>query len=207
MPDAHLIFLVEEVSTETFLREFLKIQLPDYYPEIRHYQGRSDLLNKLEGRLRGYANQLQDGWRIFVMVDRDRDDCYELKGRLEDIADRAGLLTRTQSGPDAWQVVNRIVIEELEAWYFGDPLAVCQAYPGVKPNTLNQARYRNPDTIEGGTWEALERVLQRSGYFRGIRLPKGAVARKIAPYISPERNRSYSFQVFYSAVIEATGIA
>ena len=207
MPDAHLIFLVEEESTETFLREFLKIQLPDYAPVIHHYQGRGDLLNKLEGILRGYASWLPEGWRIFVMVDRDRDDCYELKGRLEYTADRAGLLTRARSSTDAWQVVNRIVIEELEAWYFGDPLAVCQAYPGVKPNTLNQARYRNPDTIEGGTWEALERVLQRSGCFRGIRLPKGVVARKIAPYISPERNRSHSFQVFYSAVVEATEIA
>ena len=202
MTTAHLIFLVEEESMETFLREFLRNRLPEYTPEIHHYQGRGDLLNKLEDRLRGYASWLPEGWRIFVMVDRDGDDCHELKERLEGIASRTGLLTRTQAGPDDWRVVNRIVIEELEAWYFGDPAAICNAYPNVRPATLGQARYRNPDAIAGGTWEALERVLQRSDYFQGIRLSKGVVARAIAPHIDPERNCSHSFQAFYAAVVE-----
>jgi len=60
-------------------------------------------------------------------------------------------------------VVNRIAIEELEAWYFGDVEAICDAYPGV-PRTLAQRNgMREPDEIRGGTWEALERVVQRAG--------------------------------------------
>ena len=55
----------------------------------------------------------------FVVVDRDSDDCHKLKNKLEDIAKEAGLTTRTSAG-SKWQVVNRIVVEELEAWYFGD---------------------------------------------------------------------------------------
>ena len=64
------------------------------------------------------------------------------------------------------QLVNRVVIEELEAWYFGDWEAVRSAYPRVSPTVPNQSRYRNPDSVQGGTWEAFERILKGHGYFR-----------------------------------------
>jgi hypothetical protein len=70
---------------------------------------------------------------------------------------------------------NRISIEELEAWYFGDWKAVQEAYQGVK-DISKLAAYRNPDTIRGGTWEAFERELQSAGYFTGG-LQKIAAAR------------------------------
>lgn len=62
---------------------------------------------------------MPDTYRILVLVDRDDDDCNELKAKLVAAADRAN-----QAAPPgknmASKVINRIVIEELEAWYFGD---------------------------------------------------------------------------------------
>ncbi|MCY4353998.1 MAG: DUF4276 family protein [Truepera sp.] len=68
----------------------------------------------------GYARWLPDEYRIIVMVDRDNDDCKKLKAELEAAAMAARLRTRSQASGGPWQVANRIVIEELEAWYFGD---------------------------------------------------------------------------------------
>ena len=206
MAAQYLEFLVEEPSQEAFLQELLPSHLPAGVTfQVHAHRGKRDLLSKLDGRLRGYAKWPGNNWRIFVLVDRDNDDCQELKQRLEDISAQVGLLTRSRAGGNSWQVVNRIVIEELEAWYFGDPEAICSAYPRVSLRTLNQARYRNPDAISGGTWEALERVLQRKGYFHGG-IKKVEVARNIAAHIAPQRNRSRSFQVFYAAVLEAAGM-
>lgn len=97
------------------------------------------------------------------MIDRDRDDCHELKQRLEKVASQSGLQTRTQTGDDSWQVVNRIVIEELEAWYFGDWAAVRCAFPRVSEGIPRKAPYRDPDAIQGGTCEAFERILKSNG--------------------------------------------
>lgn len=121
MPAAHLELLVEEPSMEVFLRALLPRLLPQNRTfEIHPFQGKNDLLGKLEARLRGYAAWLPDDWRIVVVVDRDDDDFRALKRQLESIAQRAGPLTRTRAGNAPGQLVNRIAIEELEAWYFGD---------------------------------------------------------------------------------------
>lgn len=201
----HLVLLVEEPSAE----EFLRVLLPRFLPkgrsfELHAFQGKMDLLAKLEVRLRAYANWLPADWRIMVIVDRDDEECSDLKRRLEEPAETAGLLTRSSAGAGAWQVVNRLAIEELEAWYFGDWQAVCKAYPRVRRTIPNQTRYRDPDAITGGTWESLERILQRHGYFRfGLR--KLEVARAIAAHLEPARSRSKSFKRFYEAVLEACG--
>ncbi len=56
-----------------------------------------------------------------------------------------------------------------------------------------------PDTITGGTCEALERVLQASGYHRGG-LAKVVAATEIAQHMNVEANQSRSFQVFRDGV-------
>jgi len=106
---------------EAFLRALLPRLLPvDRTFEVHSFQGKADLLGKLPARLRGYAQWLPADWRIVVVVDRDDDDCQDLKRRLETMAAAAGLITRSRTGGAWWQLVNRIAIEELEAWYFGD---------------------------------------------------------------------------------------
>ena len=204
MTARHVEFLVEEPSMEAFLRALLpRLLPPDRSFDVRVFQGKPDLLRKLENRLRGYAKWLPDDHRIVVMVDRDNDECHALKVQLEETAGRAGLLTRSRAAGRPWQLVNRVVIEELEAWYFGDWQAVRAAYPLVPTAIPNPAKYRDPDAIAGGTWEAFERILKRRGYFTtGLR--KTEAARAIAAHIDPARNRSRSFKLFAETIAEAT---
>ena len=101
-------------------------------------------------------------------------------------------------------MVNRVAIEELEAWYFGEWEAVRGAYPRVSRTVPQQARYRDPDAIRGGTWEAFERVLQRRGYFKtGLR--KLEAARQVAAHFDPDRSRSHSFEKLRAVIAEAAG--
>jgi hypothetical protein len=187
----HVVLLVEEPSMEAFLRTLLPRLLPETCGhEIHAFQCKSDLKRKLPARLRAYARWLPEDWRIFVLVDRDRDDCRDLKNELEETARGSGL--RTISRDERWQLANRIVVEELEAWYFGNWEAVRRAYPRVSPRIPNRARYRDPDDI-ANTWEAFERILQRHGYFtNGLRKTKWrgrshgtSTPRTIAPAASP----------------------
>ena len=188
---------------EAFLRALLPRLLPqDRSFEVHPFQGKSDLLAKLEQRLKGYAAWLPDDWRIVVVVDRDDAECRFLKNQLESIARRAGLHTRTRTGSATWQVVNRIAIEELEAWYFGDWAAVCSAYPRASPNVPRRQGFRDPDAIAGGTWEAFERVMQTYGYFKGGLL-KIEAARAIGAHIQAASSSSKSFKAFCNAIVEA----
>ena len=201
MSIAHVEVLVEEPSVEQALRILLPALLEGLSFRVHPHQGKRDLIGKLPDRLRGYAKWLPTDWRILVLVDRDDDDCYELKERLEQAAREAGLTTRTRSGGRICQVVNRLAIEELEAWYFGDWEAVTAAYPRVPANVPRRAKFRDPDAIRGGTWEAFQRILQRAGYFRGG-LAKIEAARAVARHWEPVRNTSASFRLFRETLLE-----
>ena len=199
----HVEFLVEEPSMEAFLRGILPRILDKISFEVYPSQCKDEFLDSLPKRLRGYASWLPESWRIVIVIDRDREDCHDLKEKLEDWATSAGLLTRSQSVDRRYSVVNRLAIEELEAWYFGDWEAVCQAYPRVSPNVVVRGKYRDPDAVRGGTWEAFERVLQSKGYFKGG-LRKIEAARVLSQLVEPDRNRSRSFKVFHAALVEMT---
>jgi uncharacterized protein DUF4276 len=152
--------------------------------------------------LKAYSRWIPTTWRIVVVVDRDDDDCKELKKKLEDAAARSGVATRSTAKENArYVVVNRLAIEELEAWYFGDWKAVCTAYPRALPTVPAKAEYRAPDEIKGGTWEAFLRVLKPAGYFTGG-LRKIEAARAIAEHMVPARNTSPSFCALRDALTE-----
>lgn len=196
----HVEMLLEEPSAEAFLQVIFGAVLPPpvtWNPIV--FQGKDDLLRKLEPRLRAYRKWIPDDWRIVVLVDEDRQDCRLLKRQMETAAVNAGLTTKTSLRGTAFTVLNRIAIEELEAWLFGDVPALAEAYPGVSPNLGAKARFRNADAIGGGTWESLERVLQNAGYYAGG-LPKIEVAREVAKYMQPDRNTSESFRHFVSGL-------
>jgi len=198
-----LIVLVEEYSMEAALEHLLPKLLGDIEYQIIRFQCKDDLLKKAPERLRGYASWLPANWRILVLVDRDDDDCIVLKAELENMAAAAGLLTKTAAdNGQCFQVVNRIAIEELEAWFFGDWSAVQAAYPRVPATLPQKAGFRDPDAVAGGTWEALERVLKKAGYFStGLR--KVELARSVAVHMNPPNNTSRSFQIFAGAVTAA----
>lgn len=200
----NLEFLVEEASLESALTQILPKILPSTVTyKIHAFRGKNDLICKLPNRLKGYQAWLPSDWKIVILIDEDREDCLKLKKQLEDIAILAGLITKSSCQKyKSFQVLNRIVVEELEAWFFGDVQAICQAYPKVSVNLANQQPYRDSDTIKGGTWEALERVLRRAGYHQGG-LEKYKASSEISQYMNPELNRSKSFQVFYRGLLES----
>jgi len=91
---------------EAFLRALLPCVLPAGRTfEVHTFQGKSDLLAKLQSRLRGYARWLPDDWRLVVVVVRDDDDCQALKQQLESMATTAGLRTLSQVGTRSSQLV------------------------------------------------------------------------------------------------------
>lgn len=181
---------------------FLEGLLPRLLPEncthwIQGFSGKRNLLKKLESRLQGYRRWLPPDNRVVVLIDQDDDDCHDLKRRLNEVAAKAGFRVSRSGDPDR-KILNRIVIEELEAWYFGDWEAVRAAYPRVPERVPRKARYRDPDAIRH-TWEAFEAVLQKSGYFRDG-LSKIEAARQIGARLDPQRCRSRSFCAFRDAI-------
>ena len=198
-----LIVIVEELSMEAALNQLLPKMLGEIEFQIIRFQCKSELLKQLPSRLVGYGNWLPATSAIIVLLDRDNDDCLLLKHQLNIMAAQAGLRTKTEAGAgNSFRVANRIAIEELEAWYFGDWIAVQQAYPRVPLNITERVPYRNSDAILGGTWEAFERVLKKAGYFKtGLR--KLDCARAIFQKMDVGRNQSQSFRAFSEAVFAA----
>ena len=197
MPTAHIEVLVEEPSIEPVLDSLLPRIIPGTTFLVHVHGGKRDLKRKLPQRLRGYASWLPADWRILVVMDRDDEDCRELKKWLDGVAAKAGLRTRTVSGGGAYQLAKRIVVEELEAWFFGAWDAVRAAYPRLSA----LCPCKDPENIRGGTWEALERALQRAGYFPGG-LRKIELARAVAEHLTPQGNRAHSFVVLRDVLVE-----
>lgn len=194
-------FLVEDQSTEQFLRAWLpRIYPEEWYFEIHPFKGKGDLITKLPKRLNGYAQLIKKNpkWRIVVIVDCDKDDCTKLKARLEKICDRAKLRSKTKCKDADWNIVTRIAIEELETWYFGDWEAVKTAYPKISkaPKAISK-----PDEIRN-TWEKFESILKHHRYI-ATGLQKGKTAAEIGLHIDPKRSSSPSFKKLYSAIEEA----
>lgn len=205
----HLEILCEEPSATAALNLLMPNLLAgtDTF-RVLDLQCKTQLLAELPKRLISYAKRLsyEPDLRVLVLVDRDQQNCLLLKQTLEDAAQAAGLRSLMTARPAPGQqpvgqfhVVNRVVCEELEAWFLGDPVAVEQAYPKIKRKNFNQAHLRNPDNVQGGTWEALERTLQKGRYYPAG-LAKIQAARDIAPHLNPARNQSPSFQAFVAGV-------
>ena len=196
----HIEILVGERSARAALELLVPRIIGSQHTFIVHaFQGKPDLLAKLPKRLRGYRGWMRDELRVMVLMDEDRQDCIDLKTRLEADAAQAGLHTRRTAAGSAVQVVNRIAVEELESWFFGDVEAIVAAFPRISPSLASRRPYRDPDAIRGGTWEALERVLQQAGYYGGG-LTKIDAAGRVARHMDPDRNRSRSFRVFRDAL-------
>lgn len=195
----HFEIFLEEPSAEAFIMEaWPRICPAEATCQTHAFQGKQELLAQLPGQLKAMAKWIPDHFRIVVLLDEDRQDCAALKKALERMSREAGLGTLTAPGKGA-RVANRIAVEELEAWMLGDPQALRAAFPDLSATFEKGAAFRNPDAVKGGTWEALERLLQKSGYYLGG-LAKVDCARSVAAHIDPNRNVSRSFKVFHSGL-------
>ena len=201
----HIKFFLEEPSAEEALRHILpKILSPHVICIFHIFEGKGDMLEELPKHLKGHQ-WIPDDWRLIVLIDEDRQNCHALKAELEKAAHEAGFVTKSSAAQNEdFQVVNRLAIEELEAWFFGDVEALHAAYPRIPENLQSKAKYKNPDAIQGGTSEALEHLLIQKNYYRG-RISKPTVARNIAQHMVPSRNESRSFQVFVEGLKACVG--
>lgn len=196
---------VEEPSMEETLNIVIPRIIGNRNVEFRiiDHGSKQKLLQNLPARLSGYARRIpHEDIRALVVIDRDDNDCKVLKDRLEKIAVKATLPTKSSPAADGrFRVVNRIVVEELEAWFFGDVPALCAAYTSVPKTLATRKGFRHSDAITGGTWEKLLLILQKAGYYTGSKsLPKCEVSRKVAAYMDPGRNTSPSFRHFVTGL-------
>ena len=159
------------------------------------------LLHHLPALLRGYGHSLPAADAcVVVVVNLDDKDCMAFKRQL------LGVLHACNPGP---RTLFRIAIEESEAWLLGDQSAVKAAYPNARDSVLNDY---TQDAI-CGTWEVLADAVHAGG---SAQLKKAGYpiagkakcdwARRIAPHMDVDRNRSKSFQVFRDGVRRLAGI-
>jgi hypothetical protein len=173
-----IIFLVEEKSMQVLLNELLPRLFPGLPFLCIPHEGKQDLEKSIPRKLRGWR---EPGARFVIVRDNDGADCLRVKEKLVSLCRDSGRM----------DVVVRVICQELEAWYLGDPKALALAYEDESLQGLaNRERFRNPDTVVAPA-RALEEQIPR--------FQKVSAARLMARHMS-RNNRSRSFQVFIEAV-------
>jgi len=179
-----IIFLLEEESMKALLDILLPKILPNGIEFITiPHNGKSALRRSIPRKLMGW-NEPGD-IRFVIVHDQDSRDCIALKGELLELC-----------RPCKKNVLIRIVCQELESWYFGDLIAVEQAYGDTYKSEAikgfsSKAKYRIPDMIVNPK-EEMARIIPLYQEVSG--------ARKIAPYMNISTNNSASFLAFVNGV-------
>ena len=174
-----VVFLLEEES----MRALLSVLLPPLYPDLTFqflvFEGKSGLEKNIPRKLRG---KWPPGYRFVVLRDNDGGNCVGLKRRLMQSCKDAGR-------PDT---LVRIVCQELESWFLGEPEALAEAFGDKSLRNLgSKARFRVPDTVPKPS-DDLRKLLPTFAKVSG--------AKKMACYLTRERNKSHSFQVLMSGL-------
>lgn len=184
---ARIEILVEEPS----MKEFLSILLPNILDDkwslngnyfIRSFEGKSDLQKNIPSKVKFLSNWNHEAVGVVIMQDQDSSDCKILKQKLLDICDQNGNCPK----------LIRIICRELESWYLGDFLAVSKAYPSFKnQNYINKSKFRIPDNCNA--FDELKKILPE--------FQKVGGAKKIAPFININENKSESFKQTVTGLI------
>lgn len=120
--------------------------------------------------------------RFVILRDNDGADCVQLKQRLLQSCQTAG----------RGDTLVRIVCQELEAWYLGEPEALAAVFGNESLRGIGRkARFRDPDAVHKPS-KALKELVPE--------FQKGSGARMMANFLSRKRNRSKSFQVLLSGL-------
>lgn len=195
-----LYFHTEEESMiivlETIVDKVLGARISYQFIQ-RPHNGKHNLLKEIATDFKNYAEQWKDSqdFRVIVLVDRDRDDCKNLNNTILKIAVEQGLPCDPLHNPIV-PLLTVIVIQELESWFLGDMKAIQTLFPNVVENPYFQTTYTTTDQIENPKEELLL-VLQYYGHFLNYeRLSAKTMAKKLAPHMTPDSNRSASFQFF-----------
>ncbi len=165
------------------MQELLEALLPRLFPDMMFqclaHEGKKDLEKSIPRKLRAWR---EPGVRFVVLRDNDGADCVQLKQRLLQSCQLAG----------RGDTLVRIVCQELEAWYLGEPDALAEAFGKERLGRIGRkARFRNPDAVPQPS-KALKRLVPE--------FQKVSGARMMANFLSRERNRSNSFHVLLSGL-------
>lgn len=181
---SRLVFMLEEQS----MRVLLEGLLPRVFPELNFicvaHEGRSDLEKSLPRKLRSW--QIPED-KFVVVRDADSSNCKDLKEALRAVC-------RENRRPDT---LVRIVCQELEAWYFGQPESLAAAFANKSTKSLGKARYRYPDALV----QPSKQLAELYPSFQKI-----GTARTMAAYLSHADNTSPSFRIFIEGVARVSGL-
>ena len=173
------IVLVEEDSAQVIVREISRrLDVGDRITIIRH-EGKNDLDRSIPIKLGSWRSA--EPVRFLIVRDNDSGNCRSLKDRLKLLVPpKAVANTRI-----------RIVVQELEAWYFGDPGALAAAGYDHAAAACVRAKFRLPDAIPSPKSE-IKRLIPYEGQI--------ALARRMAPHLDLIQSKSPSFLHFVSAL-------
>ncbi|MDE2654307.1 MAG: DUF4276 family protein [Gemmatimonadota bacterium] len=174
------MFLLEEYSMKALLDGLLPRLFPHLLFLCVPHDGKSDLEKSIPRKLRAWR---EPGVRFVVVRDNDRGDCLALKDRLVDLCS-----VRPQG-----DVMIRIVCQELEAWYIGEPDALAEAFEkeSLRRKVGARSRFGQPDTVPYPARE-LAKLIPRFQKVSGARL--------LADHLTRERNRSPSFHAMMDGI-------
>lgn len=149
------------------------------------------VLNQLPSKVRAYSATFEPHEiMVAVVFDADNDNVDKLYGRCVSVF--------REEAPDLIYCI-AIAVEEFEAWLLGDFTAIQKAYP--KADKDEYRKYKQ-DAI-CGTWEHLARVINPQSArgliaadYPAVGISKIEWARRIAPYMDIDNNRSPSFNTF-----------
>jgi hypothetical protein len=179
-----LVFVLEERSAAEMLKGLVpRLVPPDVSCEYIVFEGKQDLENNVEHRLKHYRKPYA---RFIVLRDQDHGDCRVIKDKLLKICDR---------GTDKPFVV-RVACRELESWYLAQLTAVEKGLGLDNLARLQERKYRSPDTF-GSPCQQLETITGRE-----YRKVDGS--RTIGQFLDPDCERSTSFKHFVAAVRRLT---
>jgi hypothetical protein len=143
------------------------------------HEGKQDLEKSIPRKLRAWR---EPGARFVVVRDNDGGDCHALKQRLSGLC----------NGAECRDALIRVACQELEAWYFGEPEAMAQAFGNARLRDIGtKHRYRNPDAIQQPSKEIVKLIPE---------FQKISGARRMASCLTRNGNRSRSFQVMMEGV-------
>ncbi|MFN3641793.1 MAG: DUF4276 family protein [Gemmobacter sp.] len=179
-----LVILTEEESMEVTLSALLP-RLGVTAFQIVTFRGVGDLEASLARRLRGWRDP---NARFLILRDNDNGDCWNRKQRL---------LAHVAASGCTRPVKIRIVMQELEAWFLGDPQALVEA--GLLRVRQRPAFLRSPEAEA----QPEQRLRSLDPGYRKI-----GGAHRIAPYLDPSRNTAPSFLATIAAIrhmVDANG--
>ena len=174
-----LVFLLEERSMQTLLEGLL----PRLFPQLSFLcisrEGKSELDRDIPRILRNWR---VPGDRFIIVRDNDNADCHALKARLREFCRQGG----------RENTLIRIVCQEMESWYLGEPDALAEAFGDDSLRNIGRReRFRDPESRPKPSDDVRKLVPA---------FQKTDGARRMAQHITRDGNRSHSFAVFLRGI-------